>query len=181
VQIGNQCWLKENLDVGTMINSTSAGGYQQTNNGIIEKYCYDNNPANCETYGGLYEWPEAMQYSTTPGTRGICPPGWHIPTYAEFQTLRTTVNNNGNALKSIGQGGGGGAGTNTSGFSALLAGYRDDDGYFDGLGYYADVWSSTEYSSARAYGLSMGSNGSGINLGNFGYKEGGFSVRCLKD
>ena len=72
VQIGSQCWLKENLDVGTMINSTSSG-YQQTNNSIIEKYCYDNNPANCETYGGLYEWPEAMQYSTTPGTKGICP------------------------------------------------------------------------------------------------------------
>ena len=36
VQIGNQCWLKENLDVGTMINTNSSSN-KQTNNGIIEK------------------------------------------------------------------------------------------------------------------------------------------------
>ena len=62
VLIGSQCWLKENLDVGTMIN----GSNQQTNNGIIEKYCYNNVPNNCSTYGGLYQWNEAMQYFTTP-------------------------------------------------------------------------------------------------------------------
>ena len=43
VQIGNQCWLKENLDVGTMIQ----GSQNQTNNSMIEKFCYDNNPNNC--------------------------------------------------------------------------------------------------------------------------------------
>ncbi len=37
VQIGNQCWLKENLDVGVMINRNSADSMQ--NNGILEKYC----------------------------------------------------------------------------------------------------------------------------------------------
>ncbi|MDR3668834.1 MAG: FISUMP domain-containing protein, partial [Ignavibacteriaceae bacterium] len=55
VQIGNQCWLKENLNVGVMINGSS----EQTNNGIIEKYCYQNDPANCIKYGGLYQWNEA--------------------------------------------------------------------------------------------------------------------------
>ncbi|HSL89900.1 MAG TPA: hypothetical protein VK870_11395 [Ignavibacteriaceae bacterium] len=38
VQIGNQCWLKENLDVGNMI----IGSLNQFDNGIIEKYCYNN-------------------------------------------------------------------------------------------------------------------------------------------
>src|ERR1035437_7497296 len=113
VAIGDQCWLKENLDVGTQVN----GSLEQTNNGTIEKYCYNNDPANCTTYGGLYQWNEAMQYVTTPGTKGICPTGWHIPTYAELQTLATTVSNDGNALKAVGQGTGSGAGTNTSGFS----------------------------------------------------------------
>src|SRR5665647_231898 len=94
VQIGNQCWLKENLDVGTMIDSLANPG----NNGIIEKYCYGNNPANCTTYGGLYQWNEAMQYVTTAGAKGICPTGWHIPDTSEFQILGTTVNN-GNELK----------------------------------------------------------------------------------
>jgi hypothetical protein len=51
VQIGNQCWFKENLNVGTMI----PGDQEMTDNGIIEKYCYDNDPANCAIFGGLYQ------------------------------------------------------------------------------------------------------------------------------
>src|ERR1035437_8681946 len=43
VQIGSRCWLKKNLDVGTRINVT----VEQTNNGTIEKYCYEDDPANC--------------------------------------------------------------------------------------------------------------------------------------
>ena len=179
VQIGNQCWLQQNLDVGTMIQ----GSHDQTNNGIIEKYCYDNDPNNCNIYGGLYQWDEAMQYSTTPDTQGICPPGWHIPTLAEFQTLRTTVNNDDKALKAIGQGGGGGggAGTNTSGFSALLAGARVNDGpyTFTNLGSYAVIWSSTEASSTLARKLMLAIY-RGIFLGEFP-KVYGQSVRCLKD
>jgi len=74
IQIGTQCWLKENLDVGTRID----GSLNQTNNSptnIIEKYCYGDDPNNCTTYGGLYQWGEAMQYATTEGARGICPEG----------------------------------------------------------------------------------------------------------
>src|ERR1035437_8781265 len=134
VRIGDQCWLKENLDVGTRIN----GSANQTNNSVIEKYCYNDDPANCTTYGGLYQWNEAMQYVTTQGTQGICPPGWHVPTLAEFQTLGTTESNNGNALKAIGQGTGGGAGTNTSGFSALLGGGRGS--VFTVIGLYTFCW-----------------------------------------
>jgi uncharacterized protein (TIGR02145 family) len=140
IQIGNNCWLKENLDVGTMIYGIDTA----KNNGIIEKYCYHDDLANCTTYGGLYQWNEAMQYVTTEGARGICPTGWHIPTYAELQTLVTTVNNDGNALKAVGQGTGSGAGRNTSGFSALLAGDRYFSGYFYDLGAGAYFWSSTE-------------------------------------
>ena len=61
VQIGTQCWFQKNLNIGTMIN----GNANQTNNGIIEKYCYNNLAASCITYGGLYQWNEAMQYVTT--------------------------------------------------------------------------------------------------------------------
>ncbi len=120
VLIGTQCWLRENLNVGTRID----GALEQTSGNGIEKYCYDNLEANCTTYGGLYQWNEAMQYVTNESAKGICPTGWHIPTLAEFQTLSTEVGGDGNALKAIGQGVDAGAGTNTSGFSALLAGIR---------------------------------------------------------
>jgi len=175
VLIGNQCWLKENLDVGTMIT----GDLNQTDNSTLEKYCYNNVPSNCTTYGGLYQWNETMQYVTNEGAKGICPTGWHIPTLAEFQTLTTTVGNDGNALKAIGQGSGSGAGTNTSGFSALLAGDRSFNGYFYNLDY-GYFWSSTEFSASTAYFLYLYYSDSVIYL-IVDRKDYGFSVRCLKD
>jgi len=55
--------------------------------GTIEKYCYGDDEANCTTDGGFYQWDEAMQYTETEGTQGICPADWHIPTDAEQNTL----------------------------------------------------------------------------------------------
>ncbi|MFH1197568.1 MAG: FISUMP domain-containing protein [bacterium] len=176
VQIGDQCWLKENLDVGTMIN----GEDDQTDNGIIEKYCYNNLETNCTTYGGFYQWTEAMQYSTTPGTQGICPPNWHIPTKTEFDILTAVVNNDGNKLKAIGEGSGAGAGTNTSGFTALLAGFRNNFGFFYNLDNYSYFWSSTEYDSNNAYYMYLLNSNSNINLIN-NIKLFGFNIRCLKN
>lgn len=172
VQIGTQCWLKDNLDVGTRID----GSQNQTNNSTIEKYCYNNDPNNCSNYGGLYQWNEAMQYTTTPGTKGICPTGWHIPTYSEFQTLSTAVGDDGNALKAIGQG----TGTNTSGFSALLSGNRNNNGNFNNLGNNTNFWSSTENNTNNAYNMNLNNNDSNINYNN-NNKKNGFSVRCVKD
>ena len=142
VLIGEQCWLKENLNVGTRINSNSSTDHQ-TDNGIVEKYCYDNDPNNCEKYGGLYQWKEAMKYIIEEGTQGICPDGWHLPKATEFEILANTVEFDGNSLKALEQGSGDGTGTNTSGFSALLAGRRDDAyGQLLGLDRYAYFWSS---------------------------------------
>jgi uncharacterized protein (TIGR02145 family) len=175
VQIGNQCWLRENLDVGTMV----LGSQEQANNGTMEKYCYDNNPTQCDTFGGLYQWNEAMQYDTTRGTRGICPPGWHMPMISEFQELSTTVGGDGNALKAVGQGSGAGAGTNTSGFSGLLAGYRGSSGNFS-LGHQqAYLWSSTQYDMSLSYGLRLANTLGDIGLGSTSASF-GFSIRCLK-
>lgn len=188
IKIGNQTWLKENLDVGTMIQ----GSKEQTNNNTIEKYCYDNDANNCATYGGLYQWAEVVQYkngatnTTSPNTafsgnvQGICPPGWHLPTSAEYETLRAAVSSDGNTLKAIGQGTGDGAGTNTSGFSALLTGYCGTTGFFYNLGGNTDFWSSTEYGSNYAYFMNLGTNGSGIGM-NATNKDYGYSVRCVKD
>ncbi len=178
VKIGDQCWMAENLDVGTMVTGIT----NQTDNAAMERYCYNDDPVNCTLYGGLYMWGEAMQYTATPGTQGICPLGWHIPTHAEFQTLSSAVGGDGNVLKAVGQGIGGGAGTNTSGFSALLAGYRNFvDGSFTYLGDYANFWSSTEYDALFAYGLGLSTADSYIPGGYYTYEAGGFSVRCLED
>ena len=87
VQIGTQCWMAENLQIGTRID----GSEDQTNNASIEKYCYDNNDSNCDTYGGLYQWDEMMEYGATSGAQGICPTGWHVPADDEWCTLENYV------------------------------------------------------------------------------------------
>ena len=176
VAVGSQCWLKENLDIGTMIPVS----VNQSVNGTLEKYCYGNNAANCNTYGGLYQWNEVMQYVTTEKAKGICPPGWHIPTQAEFSTLATAVSNDGNTLRAVGQGTGSGAGTNTSGFSALFAGHRTYDGNFNFLGVDTYFWSSTGIDALGAYYMNMWNSTSVITIGN-GNKGYGFSIRCIKD
>ena len=171
VQIGNQCWLKENINAGVMIPSNQ----NQTNNGVIEKYCYNDDSTNCSAYGGLYQWNEAMQYSTAERTQGICPGGWHIPTIKEIDTLAITVNQNANTLMTIGQDNG------TTGFSALLAGFRNnyDDAYV-GLGDCAGFWSSTESGTNDAYYMVLYFNDNTIYLDDYDIAL-GFSVRCVKN
>ena len=97
VQIGNQCWLKENMRCTT----SPTTGANMVENPAVEAnmsatvrraYYYDNNPANAANgYGLLYNWPAAMDGSTTAGARGICPEGWHLPTDAEWTTLMNTA------------------------------------------------------------------------------------------
>lgn len=177
VKVGSQTWLKENLDVGTMIMVNK----NQVNNAIMEKYCYNNDSANCAVYGGLYQWNEAMAYANAPGSKGICPDGFHIPAKAEFETLAAAVSNNSNSIKAVGQGSAAGAGTNSSGFSALLAGNRYDDGYFYDLGYAANFWSSTENGNDNAYRMFLFVSYTTINLNSHINKKIGFSIRCIKD
>jgi len=101
IKIGDQCWMRENLDAGTMVNFGEPSG----DNGVIEKFCRNNNPQNCEVYGGLYTWDEMMQYTLDESTQGICPDGWHLPTKNDFQELISHIGLNwesGGALKEMG-------------------------------------------------------------------------------
>jgi uncharacterized protein (TIGR02145 family) len=92
---GTQVWAAANLNTGTMITGASS----QTNNGIVEKYCYNDLPANCTTYGGLYQWNEMMNYTSTmncdpcgsSGRQGICPTGFHVPTDLEWSRYEFCV------------------------------------------------------------------------------------------
>jgi len=194
VVIGTQCWLRENLDIGTMIASPAT---MPTNNGIIEKWCNgaDGNghttSGSCSTYGGLYSWDEAMGYVTTPGAQGICPTGWHIPTHDEFTTMERAINgstafpydttttgwlgtNEGSKLSLLTSGG-----TNSTGFTALLPGYRDTPGTFYARSVLTFLWSSTD-SGGSAWVRNLTSSEARVNRSP-GTKAYGFSVRCLKN
>ncbi len=176
LQIGNQCWLKENLNVGTMIDSL----HYQTDNSTIEKYCYHDSAIYCDTYGGLYQWDEAMQYTMEDSVKGICPTGWHIPSSNEFHALQTLVNNNGNALKALGQGVDTGSGTNISGFSALLAGFQNVYGNYGALHHQTFFWGSSRSNPVYGDYLCLFSNDDLIYF-NVGNREDAMSVRCIKN
>jgi uncharacterized protein (TIGR02145 family) len=125
-----------------------------------------------------------MQYVTTEGAKGICPTGWHMPTEAQAQVLVSFVSNDGNALKKEDQGSGAGQGTNTSGFSALLAGAKGySGGPFQGLGdwtsFYVGKIGSCGY--ACVYSIGIVSTTSVITLGQGAMPSWGLSVRCIKD
>jgi len=166
VLIGSQCWMKKNLNIGTKINLTS----NQTNNSTIEKYCYGNTDANCTTYGGLYQWDEMMQYTTTDGAVGICPTGWHLPTDAQWTTLtgNYAAATAGTALKAGG----------SSGFEALLGGRRDVDGSAWQITEGGYFWSTTVNGSNPWYRFV--SNGTNDVTRTSSQKTLGFSVRCIK-
>ena len=182
VLIGDQCWLKENLNVGTMIPENQ----NQTNNSQVEKYCYGNDPANCTEYGGLYQWYEMMQYIYTQGTQGICPDGWHIPTDGEWTTLITYLGGEsvaGGKLKEAGtvhwSPPNTGA-TNSSWFTGLPGGWRGNYGNFGGLFEYGTMWSSSEYVGSKAWYRELYYNNETVYRDNIAGTC-GFSVRCLKN
>ena len=174
VEIGQQCWLKENLKLGTMIN----GNEIPEDNNIIEKYCFNNDIANCNQYGALYAWNEVMKYTNTEGVQGICPPGFRVPKKSDYQALTAQSGVNGLSIQSTVNEGGA---TNTTNFSALLAGHRVFSGDFDYQAYKADFWTSTAYSAdSYAYSMSIIKAGNAIDQ-TFFHKTLGFSVRCIKN
>jgi len=183
VQIGDQCWMAENLNIGEMINGTN----DQTDNEIIEKYCYNNNSTNCDEYGGLYKWDEMMQYVTDSLTQGICPDGWHIPADYEWISLKNFLGGWGPAGVKMKETGTvhwrppNTSATNESGFTALPSGHFAPLNSFENLTYEGEFWSTSEHiitSQAWFWFLSYNYN---ILLRYVKYKFYGISVRCLQD
>ena len=194
IQIFNQCWLKENLNVGTMI----PGGQEMLDNGVTEKYCYENNTENCTTYGGLYRWKEAMHYSEIIGAKGICPDGWHVPADEEWKLLEGAVDSQygiGNTLwdddgysrgfdagfnlKSQ-WGWGSGNGSDLFGFMGLPSGGCDVSGNFGTMGSIGAWWSSTVYFGILAAYRSLHIAYSGVGRSDYNIQY-GLSVRCVRD
>lgn len=191
VTIGTQTWMKSNLDVGTMIN----GSLPQSSNAIVEKYCYNNDENNCKTYGGLYQWAEAVQYlngssnTTSPSPafsgniQGICPNGFHIPTDIELKTLEiylnmTQVQADATGWRGTDQGSqikpGG-----SSGFGSLSGGYLDT-GVFYAQGTSGYFWSSSENNPNNTWYRNTNTGMTSVFRLSY-LKTLGFSVRCLKD
>ncbi len=189
VIIGTQCWMAENLNIGSLI----VGTQDQTDNDTIEKYCYNNSTTNCDTYGGLYQWDEIMQYVTTEGTQGICPPGWHLPSDAEWCILENEVDSGDVPCDTQGfRGTDAGkhlktttewyvnTGTDSFDFSALPTGFLYSNNNYIQVDTTAIWWSSTDFIPTHKFYHLIRYNSDKV-VYSFDSKECGISVRCVRE
>jgi uncharacterized protein (TIGR02145 family) len=195
VTIGTQVWMAENLKVthyrnGEEIpNVTDGGIWQGLTTGA---YCeYNNDVANVATYGRLYNW-----FAVNDG-RNIAPAGWHVPSDAEWKQLEmylgmSQAEADQNGWRGTDEGGklkesgtthwcspNTGA-TNSSGFTALPAGYRFHDGTYNNIGVAIIFWTSSELGGDYEWTRILYCDYSEVYRDG-GLKESGFSVRCVKD
>lgn len=190
VQIGEQCWFKENLDIGQMINSTTT----QMDNEIIEKYCFDNNIEDCNEHGGFYQWEELMNHAGSASLQGICPTGWHVPTDDDWKILEGNTDSQYEVgdphwdIISVYRGTDIGYnlmsqtlpnGYDKFGFNGLMGGYVDNGVFHTGGGHF---WTST-ISNVGVYNSAYYRRLTGV--GYFPrlteHTHNAYRVRCLKD
>jgi len=176
VVIGEQTWMAENLNY-------NASGSK----------CHNNEPANCNPYGRLYNWVIAMgidaKYEEEEWSgsdvkhEGICPTGWHLPSNEEWQELVDFVGTNvGKKLKTTSgwpnKGRESGNGTDDYGFSAWPSGGYYGSGFSGGGS--VEWWSSSENGAYDTYSRLMNDLS---HLNRYSRDKGSylFSVRCVQD
>ena len=208
VLIGEQTWMAENLKTTKYNNGTALTNitdatqwWQKSVSTTTGAYCsYNNDDTKVAGYGRIYNWNAV-------NTGMLCPSGWHVPTDDDWAELRsylilngynfdntTTGNKVGKSLASTsnwaywnitGTVGNTSTTNNKSGFNALPAGYRNDNGEFESFGNTTIFWCITDEPSlinskySEYYMLSYKNSTLIYNLQASGYC--GFSVRCIKD
>lgn len=147
VKIGEQIWFAENY------NKETAGG----------SYCYDNDPANCETYGKSYTWDAA---------KDIAPAGWKLPSEADFEELNNFLGEDaGTKLKVGGE----------TGFEAKLAGgWINSSESFENINEFGYFWTTTEFDLSRNVLFRVSVNTTSFFKSNTSV-DNGISVRLLKE
>ena len=199
VTIGTQVWMAENLNYADSVKTPSL---------LNRTWCYNNNAEKCAEYGRLYSWSAAIDsvslYNKGKGVicgygkecklpekvQGVCPVGWHIPSLTEWEVLFAVVGGQGIMAGQVLRAQTGCyTGTQTAdvygldayGFTALLGGQAYNGG-FSSEGYYAEFWSTTEWTEheEQAYHIIFPCELAVAGTSS-SEKFAGFSVRCLKD
>ncbi len=184
VTIGTQIWMAENLKVTHYRNGAPIDNITDNTewgNLTTGAYCnLNNDEGTVDTYGRQYNWYAANN------TNSICPTGWHIPSDAEWTTLINYLGGSDTAGGKMKESGTAhwsnpnlGA-TNSSGFTALPGGYRNNLGIFDETYNYGFWWSSSHFNDTDGSIIYLFHNYAGVWGGNASKKRGYF-IRCIKD
>lgn len=202
---GDQVWTVENAEMvkyrdGTPIPQVTDD--TEWENLTTGAWSYnDNDP----TMPRLYNWYAVMGiHDTDPNTpnKEFAPEGWHVPTDAEWTTLEEYLIANGynydgtttgnkiaksmasttgwDSSTSIGEPGNDQSLNNSSGFNTFPEGTRTLSGLFFNDGWYAIFWSSTEFSTNRAWRRLIFHAMKNVGRENY-YGQSGNSVRFVRD
>jgi len=194
VQIGEQCWFAENLRSQNYENgdaipaALSNTEWQNANYGSVSVYgenggC-DNLSPNinaCDTVQSLEEYGRLYNWYAVDDARDLCPNGWHVPSDIEWGVLTDYLGISVVEQMKTDYGWVGGAnGTNSSGFSGLPGGYRDNlSGNFFSAGSYGNWWSSSP-EEVNSWFLNISNDSESVYFGAYS-RFYGFSVRCIRD
>jgi uncharacterized protein (TIGR02145 family) len=199
VKLGSQWWMAENLRVtryrnGVEIPNVTDG--EEWSSLSSSAYCsYQNDNAEVETYGLLYNW------YTVDDPNGLCPTGWHVPSDDEWKELERYLGmsqrevdskgwrgtDEGGKLKEEGtnhwQNPNSGA-TNETGLTVVPSGSRASDLLYGGQFFYRGtregIWSSSERTNSLGIFREFWNDKSEIGY-KFYSKRNGFTVRCIMD
>lgn len=187
ISIGSQCWMVENLKTTRFNDGTNILEIKDINdwhdnfhdNDKSAAWCvYQNNSALSNNYGKLYNW-----YAVKSGK--LAPKGWHIPTDEEWTILINHLGGEDSAGAKMKSTTGwiaspGITNTNSSGFSAVAAGFRNNLGDFNWAGTNTFFWSSTPDENNSAWIRQFARNNQ-LAFRNQADNYNGLSVRCIKD
>ncbi len=184
VLIGNQTWMKKNLEVTSYRNGDPIPEVKdplEWSKLTTGAWCYyENDSSHGKVYGKLYNW-----YAVN-DPRGLAPAGWHLPGDKDWNELDEQLGGYeiaGGKMKETGTkhwlSPNKGA-TNSSGFTGLPGGYRYLNGKFYDIGASASWWNTADASAEDAWARGLSFEDVRVG-GDGGYKKNGFSVRCVKD
>jgi uncharacterized protein (TIGR02145 family) len=186
VEIGSQCWFRENLRTKNYRNGTAipyltnSAQWSSDTNGAYTQY--DNNTSNEALHGLLYNWHAVAN------PNNLCPAGWKVPSEQDFCTMETLLGITDPCMVDGWRGSNQGTrtkdntnwnGTNETGFSMLGSGNRQGNGSFGNFGSNGYLWTSNPDGN-DAWFRAWGGNRATIQRSKFA-KTLGFSVRCVKE
>jgi len=186
VEIGNQIWMKENLNVDKFHNGDpiphikSDKEWEKAGEEGKPAWCYyDNDSKNGAKYGKLYNWHAVIDH------RKLAPIGWEIPGNNEWEYLIRSLgiclkNKAGLMLKSSYGWNDNGNGTDKCNFHALPGGSRTIYSEFCNKGINANFWTTDVNSSVNAWSRKLGCNFDDIKLGIAKKGTGFFKSLCYE-
>lgn len=151
VTIGDQTWMTVNWDQYTP-----------------KSWFFDNDSITNKKYGRLYYFSNAV---------AAAPPGWHLPSLDEWQTLINHFGGDDKALHALVEGGASGLNLLFGGNKSANISPTDIFNFKDTWGFY---WTSTPDGDQTAYAIYFEKGSSKITKPAY-RRANGFSVRYVKD